>query len=87
VIVNNLDENHTVAVPVNQPDDQAFYTPPGTLPTGPLLRTLDAIHLASASSLGATLGGFVAYDARLAQAARNLGLTVFSPGLVDRNSE
>jgi hypothetical protein len=31
-IVNNPDENHTVAVPVNQPDDQAFYTLPGTLP-------------------------------------------------------
>jgi uncharacterized protein len=53
----------------------------------PLLRTLDAIHLASAVSLAETLGGFVAYDARLAQAARNLGLTVFSPGVADRAGE
>jgi uncharacterized protein len=49
----------------------------------PLLRTLDAIHLASAASLGGDLGGIVAYDARLAQAARNMGLTVFSPGVAD----
>jgi uncharacterized protein len=49
----------------------------------PLLRTLDAIHLASAASLGGDLGGFVAYDARLTQAARTLGMTVFTPGVAD----
>ncbi len=45
-----------------------------------VLRTLDAIHLASALSLGGNLGGFVAYDLRLAQAAAAHGMRVFAPG-------
>jgi predicted nucleic acid-binding protein len=44
------------------------------------LRTLDAIHLASAAALGADLGAFVTYDRRLAEAARALGMPVASPG-------
>jgi predicted nucleic acid-binding protein len=43
------------------------------------LRTLDAIHLATALSLGSDLTSFVTYDERLAAAARNLGLPVVSP--------
>ena len=46
----------------------------------PALRTLDAVHLASALELGADLEAFVTYDARLAAAARGAGLTVVSPG-------
>lgn len=45
----------------------------------PSLRTLDAIHLASALSLGEELDGFVTYDKRLASAARDAGLTVIAP--------
>ena len=41
----------------------------------PDLRALDAIHLASALSLGEELGPFVCYDRRLAQAVRAGGLT------------
>lgn len=44
------------------------------------LRTLDAIHLASAATLGADLEAFVTYDRRLAEAARALGMPVASPG-------
>jgi predicted nucleic acid-binding protein len=44
------------------------------------LRTLDAIHLASAAALGADLEAFVTYDRRLADAARALGMPVASPG-------
>ena len=44
------------------------------------LRTLDAIHLASAAALGADLEAFVTYDRRLAEAARALGMPVASPG-------
>lgn len=44
------------------------------------LRTLDAIHLASAAALGADLEAFVTYDRRLVQAARALGMPVVSPG-------
>ena len=48
---------------------------------GPVtLRTLDAIHLASAAALGADLEAFVTYDRRVAEAARALGMPVVSPG-------
>jgi predicted nucleic acid-binding protein len=43
------------------------------------MRALDAIHLATALSLGHELGGMVVYDRRLAEAARGAGLTVWSP--------
>lgn len=43
------------------------------------LRSLDAIHLASALELGDELDAFVTYDARQATAARELGLPVASP--------
>lgn len=45
----------------------------------PTLRTLDAIHLASAAALGDDLEAFVTYDRRLAEAARALGMPVASP--------
>ncbi|MGA2929029.1 MAG: type II toxin-antitoxin system VapC family toxin [Solirubrobacteraceae bacterium] len=43
------------------------------------LRSLDAIHLATASALGSDLARFVTYDERLAVGARTVGLTVASP--------
>lgn len=43
------------------------------------LRTLDAVHLASALSLGVELTGFVCYDTRLADAAKASGLPVLAP--------
>jgi predicted nucleic acid-binding protein len=45
----------------------------------PTLRTLDAIHLASAQSVGAEMASFVTYDTRLAEAAGAAGLHVVSP--------
>jgi predicted nucleic acid-binding protein len=51
----------------------------GRLP-GPDLRSLDAIHLATALSLGDLPEAFVTYDRRLAEAARAHGLTVVQPG-------
>jgi len=50
----------------------------GVLPD-PGLRTLDAIHLATALSLGDRCGAFFAYDERLIAAARAHGLTVTVP--------
>ena len=47
--------------------------------TPPELRSLDAIHLASAEQLGADLRGFVTYDERLAAAAAGRGLRVIQP--------
>ena len=46
----------------------------------PLLRTLDALHLASAVLLGGELTALVTYDDRLADAARGAGLVVAAPG-------
>lgn len=46
----------------------------------PLLRSLDALHLASALLLGDGLTAFVAYDHRLSDAAQRAGLVVFAPG-------
>jgi predicted nucleic acid-binding protein len=44
------------------------------------LRSLDAIHLASALSIQAELSTFVAYDHRLAAAASTAGLELLAPG-------
>lgn len=43
------------------------------------LKTLDAIHLATALALMPELDAFVTYDDRLAEAARGLGLPVVRP--------
>ena len=43
------------------------------------LRTLDAIHLATAMAIGTEIGAFVTYDDRLAEAARVVGLPVMRP--------
>ncbi len=45
----------------------------------PVVRTLDAIHIATAIEIG-DLDAFVTYDDRQAEAARALGLPVVSPG-------
>lgn len=49
-----------------------------SLSPGPV-RSLDAIHLATAVSLGADLHNFYCYDTRLAEAAEALGLRVAAP--------
>lgn len=43
------------------------------------VRSLDAIHLATALGIGARLTSFVTYDKRLADAARDAGLPVDTP--------
>lgn len=44
------------------------------------VRSLDAIHLAAALSLGHTLTALVTYDRRMIEAASALGLPVIAPG-------
>jgi predicted nucleic acid-binding protein len=46
---------------------------------GGVLRSLDAIHLASATALEDGLTAFVTYDKRLAAAAADIGLPVHAP--------
>jgi predicted nucleic acid-binding protein len=45
----------------------------------PELRSLDAIHLATARALGTNLSALVTYDERLAEAASWYGMQVVSP--------
>ncbi|MGH2846394.1 MAG: type II toxin-antitoxin system VapC family toxin [Thermoleophilaceae bacterium] len=45
----------------------------------PALRSLDAVHLASALSIAPDLASFVTYDGRQAEVARAVGLDVASP--------
>lgn len=46
---------------------------------GTVLRTVDAIHLASAQLIGADLRAVVTYDQRMAAAASEFGLPVEAP--------
>jgi predicted nucleic acid-binding protein len=50
----------------------------GTLPL-PELRSLDAIHLATAHQLGEELRAVVAYDNRMVTAAKELGYKIVQP--------
>jgi uncharacterized protein len=60
------------------PMDRAIVEKAATLvPTE--LRSLDAIHLASALSVKASLTALVAYDVRLCSAAAQAGIEVVSP--------
>lgn len=43
------------------------------------VRSLDAIHLATAQELGSDLDRVITYDERMAKAATSLGLSVVSP--------
>lgn len=58
--------------------DRALYDAAAGLDP-PLLRSLDALHLAAALSVGSALSGMVTYDVRMAGAARGLGFRVEAP--------
>jgi predicted nucleic acid-binding protein len=60
--------------------DESIVRQAGTIGS-PDLRSLDAIHLAAALSLGDYPEAFITYDNRLASAARALDLNVLQPGL------
>lgn len=45
------------------------------------VRSLDAIHLATALEIAPRLGGLVTYDQRMIEAAESLGLPTTSPGM------
>ena len=75
-----LNQVTTAMTTLNQFEiDAAIRSSAASLPD-PLLRTLDAIHLATALQLGDELQEFVTYDARLLAAASGAGLTTASPG-------
>lgn len=45
----------------------------------PLLRTLDALHIATALGIGPRLGALITYDRRMATSAAWHGISVLSP--------
>ena len=57
--------------------DRLLFTEAGLLP-GANLRSLDALHVATALRIDASV--VVAYDHRLQEAARTVGLAVVAPG-------
>jgi uncharacterized protein len=59
-------------------DDLVLDRSPSLGPAG--LRSLDALHLATALGVREDIGAFVVYDQRLAGAAREMGLNVVQPG-------
>lgn len=59
--------------------DRTLLDQAATLAPGTMLRTLDAVHLASAASIGADLRAVVTYDRRMADAAAALSLAVEAP--------
>jgi predicted nucleic acid-binding protein len=48
---------------------------------GPTLRSLDALHVATARMLGPAVTEFITYDKRLAEAATDAGLPLTMPGV------
>jgi predicted nucleic acid-binding protein len=48
--------------------------------THPHLRSLDALHIATAASLGKALTEFITYDRKLGKIAKEAGLPVLAPG-------
>lgn len=61
------------------PVDMAILDAAAILPIRPLLRSLDAIHVASAHAVAVDLRALITYDMRMAAAAEALGLPVVSP--------
>lgn len=59
--------------------DTALLDSAASLAPGAFVRSLDAIHLASAQLLTTDLRAVVTYDQRMAAAAATLGLTVDAP--------
>ncbi|WP_405878875.1 hypothetical protein OG762_09710 [Streptomyces sp. NBC_01136] len=47
------------------------------------LRSLDAIHVASAPAMGTPFDSLITYDKRMLDAAREAGLAAHAPGMAD----
>lgn len=59
------------------PGTMTFSTAGKLAPSG--LRSLDALHLASALELGSDLKGLLTYDARMSEGAKELAIPVLAP--------
>ena len=72
-VVENVLDNVSLVLP----STTTFHLAGTMVPTE--LRSLDALHLATALELGDDLDAVVAYDARLIEGARAAGLSVVTP--------
>lgn len=73
-LMTTLRDDHVEIAVTPRIRDAAVHVP------GPI-RSLDAVHIASAETLGSTLTSLVTYDIRMAEAARGVGLPVAMPGM------
>jgi uncharacterized protein len=73
-LMQDLIRNFTEILVTEEVRDAAALAPPG-------VRTLDAVHVASAQVLGDALDVLVTYDRRMLDVARGVGLPVAAPGL------
>ena len=76
-IDSNLVLDALESVSLVLPSVETFFTAGELGPAA--LRSLDALHLATALEMGADLTGLVTYDERLAEASRGVGLAVVTP--------
>lgn len=73
-LLRDLTEEFTEILVTEQVRDAAAHLPVG-------VRTLDAVHIASAQALGEALDVLVTYDKRMLDVARSVGVPVAAPGL------
>lgn len=59
--------------------DRELLDAAAALPASAVLRSLDAIHLATAQAIGADLRAVLTYDARMQEAAKALAITAHAP--------
>ncbi|SEB36365.1 Predicted nucleic acid-binding protein, contains PIN domain [Paramicrobacterium humi] len=67
-----IDAMHVLSLTTETYDSAARLDPP-------ILRTLDALHLASALEIGSDLDAMIVYDERLSQAAHGYGIPTLAP--------
>jgi len=73
-VMGDLVRTFTEILVTEEVRDMAALLPPG-------VRTLDAVHVASAQLIGASLDVLVTYDKRMLDVARSVGLPAEAPGL------
>ena len=77
-----LDYAYDVLIDIQMvPVEDSIITIAANLPVFTKLRTLDAIHMASATAIKNVLKGVITYDKQMANAAESLGFAVLSPGM------
>jgi predicted nucleic acid-binding protein len=74
--MRDLVQDFTEILVTEEVRDGAAQLPPG-------VRTLDAVHIASAQMIGSSLSALVSYDKRMLDVARSMGLPTAAPGLDD----